>query len=1301
MSILSRPKIAPQQRFDLEDWNALIGALCGDSKLKTQKFWSADPLILDGFVTSGIGNNTATVTVADSSLMAAGGSAKQSWFVAASTEPVKTVALQAGTKNYLEVSLDYVGANELLRAFWDAIANGGVGAEFNQLTDTIENLELTVETSISGFSGDANKVPIAIVETNGSGIIKSILDQRKLFWRLGQPQDTGRDFAWGTKEEPTLNMLLSGITGTFIVGETVTFDGAETATVVDFTGSILKVKDLSAATFSILDSIVGGSGNGTLETAEDSFTGADKDIKDTKDALDALMTEVKFLKHGSVSPKKWFEDASNSMAGVTNFLNTIITQKVAGAEYGWDGTDLSITDASGSPANADELAGLRILGNSQDLVLTRQDGTGASSTLAIADGEVLFVKIPLTGDRAFSGQGVSDTNFQNVTKELFQAIDENFWIAYREGDRVYVRGYGELEPGESAPISDPAKAELEAQINANQVKSNQDRMAKLIEGGTWTWTGVNPAIIVDSFNGPENSDIQMIVNTERTGQSFTASKTTSISRIDIPLGESGSLTLGGTATLELWSTDGSSNIVAMIGTASDATSLVGLPTAPVYANTTFNFSTPVPITVGTQYAIVLNPVGKTGVGNLGWATTNTAQLAGEEASVSTDSGSSWAFANPNAVDALFQVYESAGVSDSLSLSTDAYIEVGGLQKITNTISAQTINLPNIDSVAYVDINRSGTGASVLTVNVADVDSLTLTDNMVIIARRVTAGVLVGMSCFLLKPDAYLELDGAEAEINRLLGQLKLKPHESDANKARIDASDVTLLNGTVLSQIVGTFLLDFSGAVIDFTTGIITKEDGSTALGDNFTPQTIPVSEFFWYGISLIPGVVSADNTQLATVQVDLSTATNASSSAALKPVITGEIKLGAIQVVNNAGSVELNIVRKLGVGSGSGSGGASIKASFLDPINTVLPTGATYTADGVAIVDDETVLFTNLITGNNRIYKVSGVGVSISWTALRIFSNSLDPSDGDAVRLQKGDAFKEQLAVFDDTNFLVNDIVRYFDGVSGDFWEVSSIKTSTLTDNSSGNVFSVAFSGSENIIVEYSIARGLNKETGQLYLTTNGVDAAIARNTSSLGDTEIIFDAAINGSDIELNYIASNLGADATVKYYIKRWSNSPGGPTGIPSYSGGGSTTPAAGNLGEIQFHGSSGNLDADSRLKWDSANGIFDLNGQKTKVLTGPVTLNDNQVSAATVVSYPVASFNFTIVEYSIKRGLDYRVGRLLIPNSSTVVSISDDSVDTGTTGILFSAIENAGNIEIQYTSTSTGNTGDFKYTLKQWN
>jgi hypothetical protein len=278
----------------------------------------------------------------------------------------------------------------------------------------------------------------------------------------------------------------------------------------------------------------------------------------------------------------------------------------------------------------------------------------------------------------------------------------------------------------------------------------------------------------------------------------------------------------------------------------------------------------------------------------------------------------------------WSLVDNAGTYE-LTLSANAYVQIPGLTNVRNTILAQTIMLPNASSVAYVELVRTAGVATNLTVNVADVDAVVATDNTVIIARRVSTGVTVGMKSFLIKPGEYLELDGALAEINRRLTQLKLHKHASNVSKATILGADFTQLDQDILSQVVGEFILSFTGAVINFSTGAILKEDDVTALGINFTPFTIPVGHYYWYGVSLIPGNVLADNRQEAQVQIDFGDSANAVQASAPLPVITGDIKLGAIQVQNIAGTITVVQTRRLGVGSGSGGGSGD--ASSLDTL--------------------------------------------------------------------------------------------------------------------------------------------------------------------------------------------------------------------------------------------------------------------------------------------------------------------------------------------------------------------------------
>lgn len=278
-------------------------------------------------------------------------------------------------------------------------------------------------------------------------------------------------------------------------------------------------------------------------------------------------------------------------------------------------------------------------------------------------------------------------------------------------------------------------------------------------------------------------------------------------------------------------------------------------------------------------------------------------------------------------------------STALSFTADAYIQVPGLNNVRNRIlqSAESpITLSADGQVAYVDINRDSGVADDLTVNMAAINSLTYNQNRVIIARRVGNTVIVGHS-FMLKDGERLELDGALSEIERLFGQLKLKPHESNADQARVTGADISLLDGAVLSQEMSNLFMSFDGAVIDFTTGTITKSDGATPLGQNFTPFAVPASEYFWYGIAVIPSGVTTDNLIEAQVLVTLASAADTVQADAPKPPIAGTKKIGGVQVYNNGGTIELAAIRRFGQGAGgggTGTGDATDIQSRIDDIH-------------------------------------------------------------------------------------------------------------------------------------------------------------------------------------------------------------------------------------------------------------------------------------------------------------------------------------------------------------------------------
>lgn len=284
------------------------------------------------------------------------------------------------------------------------------------------------------------------------------------------------------------------------------------------------------------------------------------------------------------------------------------------------------------------------------------------------------------------------------------------------------------------------------------------------------------------------------------------------------------------------------------------------------------------------------------------------------------------------------------LTTTLTLSADAQVSIGGLPDARNNIIAQDIVIANDGEVAYVNINRTTGPAANLTVLVADVAALTLTDDLVILARRVDDVVLVGGNSFMLKDEEFLELDGALAEINRYHGQLSVRPNNPQDGRIRISGSDIAKLNGSTLSLEQKNLLLSMPPVEIDFSTGEVFEEDGLTPfLGgiNDFTPFAIGANEYFFYSVSVLPNTANADNTISGQILVIPATGSDATFSAAPKAPFPGSgIKLANVWVQEDGSGDILAIdyanITQLGVGgSGSGTGDANSDLTrYQDRIN-------------------------------------------------------------------------------------------------------------------------------------------------------------------------------------------------------------------------------------------------------------------------------------------------------------------------------------------------------------------------------
>jgi len=420
-----------------------------------------------------------------------------------------------------------------------------------------------------------------------------------------------------------------------------------------------------------------------------------------------------------------------------------------------------------------------------------------------------------------------------------------------------------------------------------------------------------------------------------------------------------------------------------------------------------------------------------------------------------------------------------------------------------------------------------------------------------------------------------------------------------------------------------------------------------------------------------------------------------------------------------------------------AGSGTGITKVNLYDPVDTTLPTGSV-TIDNVTVTAGMFVVFSNLSSGNNEMYEANGTGSTITgWTPQYAFEGNQAPSNGDLIIITQGQGFANQIGEFNGTTWQFNNVVRYFTGAN--YWEQSALITSTLTDNTiNGTVFSVNYAGSQNMIVDYSLIRGSFKETGSLYVTTDGTNVSVVVGGANLnGPSGVTFSGTISGPQIYLYYTTTSTGTSTTMMYSVKRWSDTAGGPGGPPSYSGSGGSgvtslnsltgaldlvagsnitiTPLGSNITisstgggggtpsgpseSIQYN-NSGAFGGSANFLLDTTNNVLNLNGLNQSILNGPFTINNNVSSPATLFSYSASSFPYAIIEYSILRNGFYRVGRFLVANDTSSTGISDDYVETNITGVTLTASISGGNVNVTYTSTNTGFSGTFKYSMRHW-
>ena len=340
-------------------------------------------------------------------------------------------------------------------------------------------------------------------------------------------------------------------------------------------------------------------------------------------------------------------------------------------------------------------------------------------------------------------------------------------------------------------------------------------------------------------------------------------------------------------------------------------------------------------------------------------------------------------------------------ANTLTLATDGYLQVPGLLETRNRIAAGAVVLTTDGQVAYVNINRTGSTAAALAVQVAAVSALVMGRDTVILARRIGADLVLeqdgiklaagysvdleAVSAKSIQPDATAfagslstadtDLQLALATLDVYFKALQLTPHPTLRTRVVLSGADQLKTTGTTLGQLVKKQLVSFTGAQIDLATGNIYAADGTTVLS-TFTPATVAASQFRWYAIGLSVSSLGSDNRWTVGLAVNPALADGGGFLVAKRADFRGDVPVGQVYVqkkFDNSTIEDIAAVNitQLGVGSGGG-GGSGGDVSFV-PSNL---------ASGVLTLQGGELSFgngTTYVTGSGPSSLGVGAGIDIN----------------------------------------------------------------------------------------------------------------------------------------------------------------------------------------------------------------------------------------------------------------------------------------------------------------------------------
>jgi hypothetical protein len=176
-------------------------------------------------------------------------------------------------------------------------------------------------------------------------------------------------------------------------------------------------------------------------------------------------------------------------------------------------------------------------------------------------------------------------------------------------------------------------------------------------------------------------------------------------------------------------------------------------------------------------------------------------------------------------------------------------------------------------------------------------------------------------------DANADLKEVVQAIDESGSQLRVKPESPISNRVLITKADIDKALGYSSNLSLKGKIVKFDGAVIDFDSGEVFEEDGTTSYlagANDFTPTVLNADEYLYYAISISAGSTNADNT--INLEIEVSPAASANLDLSLAPkasFVIGSAPLSLVYVQENdtnSGILDIDWENISQVSAGGGS---------------------------------------------------------------------------------------------------------------------------------------------------------------------------------------------------------------------------------------------------------------------------------------------------------------------------------------------------------------------------------------------